>query len=477
MDNYQYPYIELSNFNQLFKETKNPIIINDLPYTTKEEKQNFNKLIMTVYDTDIISSVPSCDCGDTKKGYKVGSICPNCKTRVIYNEDLSIEITTWLRVPDGIDGFIMPVIWQQLTNLLNSKGYNILEWIIDPKFDPKKSIFKPTKNTLQRIQYLESINWPRGLNNFIRYFDNFLDILYKFTKIKGTEYIDYLRTIPKDILFPQYLPMPTKAMLIIENTQLGSLAEIDKITGAIDACRTIADLSRIRHKPISHLQLESKVVTVINNLTGYYTLTIKNTFGPKKGWFRGLFRSKSHFCGRAVIISLNDVHHWQELHIPWAIGVELLRIHIESKLEKIGYSLLAANNLITNSINVYNSIIDKVIKELINETNELGIAVLLQRNPTLTRLSAQLFYISKVKTDLSDKTFSMSVLCLRGSNADFDGDELNLSLIMDNRFLEKAKLLSSHYGIFDFTYLGELSRVIDLPDVTTSTIANYVNYY
>lgn len=417
MDDYRYPYIELANFNILFEQTKNPIVINDLPYTTKEERQNFNKLILTTFESDIISSIPSCDCGQLRYGYNRGMICPTCKTPVIFNEEQVIDITNWIRVPDGIDGFIMPVIWQQLTLLLNSTGFNILEWLVDPKLDYTKSVVKPTKNTLQRIQYLESINWPRGLNNFIRYFDNFLELLIKFTKTnkqKGFEYVDYISKIPRNIIFPQFLPIPTKAMLIIENTQLGSYAEIDKVTGAIDACRTIADLSRPRHRPISHPQLESKIVTIINNLTGYYTLTIRDTFCPKKGWFRGLFRSRSHFCLRSVITSINEPHDWRELHIPWGPGVELFRWHILSKLLNKGYGYTESYRLIEEAIPIFDPLIDEIIKELISEASDIGIACILQRNPSLDRLSAQRFFITRVEGD----TIRLSPLVLKGMNAD-----------------------------------------------------------
>jgi len=424
MEPYYHPRIELADFNTLFEQTKNPIVINELPYTSKEERQSFNKAIMTTFDSDIISSIPSCECGKLRYGFNRGKLCPDCKTPVIFNEEQIIDIVNWIRVPDGIDGFIMPVVWQQLTLLLNSTGFNLLEWLTDPKCDYTKAATKLTKNTLNRINYLESINWPRGLNNFIRYFDNFLELIIKFTKTnkqKGLEYVDYLSNVPKSVLFPKYLPIPTKAMLIIENTQLGSYAEIDKITGAIDACRTIADLSRVRHRPISHPQLESKIVTIINNLTGYYTLTIRNTFCPKKGWFRGLFRSKSHHCLRSVITSINTAHNWREIHIPWGPGVELLRWHILSKLLNKGYGYNESICLIEDSINVPNQLIESEINELISESDNIGIACVLQRNPSLDRLSAQYFFITRVEGE----TIRLGPLALKGMNADKHKFQIN----------------------------------------------------
>jgi len=48
---------------------------------------------------------------------------------------------------------------------------------------------------------------------------------------------------------------------------------------------------------------------------------------------------------------------------------------------------------------------------------------------------------------------------------------------MDQFFIERASLLSGHYGIFDNTRLGDISKFANLPEVTISTVCNYLNYY
>jgi len=48
-------------------------------------------------------------------------------------------------------------------------------------------------------------------------------------------------------------------------------------------------------------------------------------------------------------------------------------------------------------------------------------------------------------------------------------------LLMDKRHQEAGRLLESHYGIHDSTNLGQLSSVINLPDVTTSIWSNFIN--
>ena len=52
---------------------------------------------------------------------------------------------------------------------------------------------------------------------------------------------------------------------------------------------------------------------------------------------------------------------------------------------------------------------------------------------------------------------------------------MNMFVLLDNKFQEAGKLLRGHYGIHDPSNLGELSGVVNLPDVNTSIWSNYVN--
>ena len=67
----------------------------------------------------------------------------------------------------------------------------------------------------------------------------------------------------------------------------------------------------------------------------------------------------------------------------------------------------------------YDPLIHQFMEELIAEARSgKGIPILLNRNPSLKRLSIQRLYLTKVKTNVRDKTISLSVLILKGYNAD-----------------------------------------------------------
>ena len=423
-------YLEVPDFDIIFKKTIAPIIINDVPYVTIEEREAFNTLILTTYETDVLSNIPTCACGDTQNGFNLGKTCTSCGTPVIYPAEGVIELRTWIRSPDGIISFITPVIWAQLTNLLNSKGYNLLEWMTNARSRPPKTI---TRETAKRIDYLINIKWERGLNAFNRNFPAFLDLLPLFCKQKGINYVAYLQTIPQNKIFPKHLPLPTKAMLILENTQVGQWADKASISGAIDAARTIAYIASERVTPLTPQQVEKMTVSVITNLVEYYMNTIKNVLCfRKRGWFRGqLFSSRSHFALRGVITSISEPHYHEEMHIPWAQGLELFKIHLVSKLLRLKYSFVDAYALIESNGNIYHPLIDELLCELIDEGPEMeitclelretlnnlrnkhrrrlnklpalvsdpftGISAILQRNPSLNRLFKAAFISNDIR--------------------------------------------------------------------------------
>lgn len=544
-------YTRHPDYSLINKGIKNPIFINDIPYITSEDRERLNRLIMTTSDTDVLSAKPSCFCGELVGGY-VGPevICKTCGTVVTPATEKDISFRVWVRVPDGVTAFISPIIFHNLTKIINCRGYNILEWMINSRATTSGA----SKKTLQRIDYLISIGWKRGLNNFIDQFDLFLDILCLWDKTKGPRYAEYLRSI-RHLIFPTMLPVPTKAMIIVENTPLGQYSDTHSNPAAINAAKIIAEIYTPRTRPLSVSQLEQKVFSVIKDLVEYSVNVIRSTFCSNKGWLRGhLYSCRGNYTGRAVVVSITGPHDYRTIEVPWTQGVEMLKVHIESKLvNKYRCPVEVATNLIEASGNVYNELIDSIIEELIRESpvdkfvrtyqfdwfNHIaddiitlvnlhgvdavsdaiimhtlydngstilspllevwplelinqgffklyddtfnkpafGVPNMLQRNPSLARLSAQFLPIGKVKKDVLDRTFGISVLGIKGGNTDFDGDQLNASLIQMEDIIEKFKLLSPHYGIFDMVRLGDLDKAIALPDTCVSTVGNYINGY
>ncbi len=445
-------HFSVPDFDALFEETVAPLLINDLPFVTEEDKKNFNLVTMVSYDTDILSNTPHCSCGQTISGYNLGEICDVCHTEVVYPAEETIDLRVWMRAPDEVRGFISPYIWAQLSNLLSGKSTSLLIYLTNPK--SRASPKQYNKANQIHIAYLNEIGWQRGMNYFIDNYDRFLDlipILVKQAKTgdyqtKLNDYMALFRAY-RHKTFPRYLPLATKSLMVLENTHLGSFADLS-MAGAINAAKTIASISANTNMGVVN-NLEVKISSVVSNLASYYESTIRNSIASRRGWLRGQwFCSKSHWTARGTIISLSDPHYYKELHLPWAQGLELLKVHIVAKLLQRGWPVLDAYNLVETSGNTYNPLLDAIMKELIAEgpdtgmsqglkeqlpnVSTTGLPCIFQRNPSLTRLSAQLVYITKIKTDLTDKTISWSVLLLKWPNAD---NKYYIKLIISESYL------------------------------------------
>jgi len=458
-----------------------PVILNDLPASTESEREIVNKTIMTKYDdNDVLSSTPSCSCGQLKSGYLLGIICQSCMTPVCQPTETDIKADVWFRAPKSVKGFLNPIMWIILSQYLTTSGrngYNLMDWLIIPT----KSVPDNVSLTVRKkIQYLTDIGWKRGLNNFYDNFDDFVEILPELTTLSAnTKVLQEFLKIYRDRVFTNYLPMPTKVLLVLENTPVGSYADLP-MNSAVNAARSICSLSEVEDEK-SGRALEVIAANVIKDLSDYIKDTLKNSFRKKRGWLRGqVFSSRSHFCGRAVITSLSEAHDYEHILIPWSLGIDLLKPQLFNLLlNQESYSGRDAIELLNGSGNVYVHTLDKLMQEIIDGYKEQGLKgypLLFNRNPSLQRASIQNLFIPYIKSDINDKTLSLSVLDLNGPNADFDGDECNITLLPSKDLWKPALYLRPHYAIQNMISFGKLNNNSDLPDVASFIISNYLNY-
>jgi hypothetical protein len=150
----------------------------------------------------------------------------------------------------------------------------------------------------------------------------------------------------------------------------------------------------------------------------------------------------------------------------------MLRMHLLNKLLRAPWKLSPreANFKIRAATFTYDPDLDQLFKEIIAESPELGLVCIFQRNPSLEKNSAQRLRITKVKTDPRDPTISLSILVVRGFNADFDGDAMNLVLALDNASALAWMALAPHTSMIDINQSRKLSQAAAMPKPVVTTI-------
>lgn len=472
--------IELVDLDRVFETASNPpVIVNKFNINTQADKDLLDSLIYTNYEGDSLNVVPQCECGKTRGASKINSRCPRCGRQIFPVSERPLESLLWLAPPEGVKTFINPQAWTMISKALTHGGVNGLAWLCDPTM--------PVGHEPHReIRRLMDLGIERGINNFFDNFDEIVEMLFNANVISGTsrrqkEDLYLFIKLNRDRIFCGHLPIPSRLGFVTERSITGSFADTTMKT-AIDAIRTISSTVHSL-MPLDIRRLQARTVKANEFLAQYHQDYMSTTLTSKRGWLRkNVYGSPLYFTFRAVISSLSERHEYDELHLPWGVAVSVYEIHLTSKLmrridETTGRPFTPnriKQHLREHTLR-YSPLLDELFKELIAECPHKGLPVLFNRNPSLDRGSIQQFFVTKIISDPKINAVAMSVLALKAPNADFDGDELNGTLLLSNRLEKAFRVMAPHMGVLDLDRPRTMSRNQAMPPPVASTIGQWVH--
>ncbi|MDD3816547.1 MAG: DNA-directed RNA polymerase subunit beta' [Thiovulaceae bacterium] len=150
----------------------------------------------------------------------------------------------------------------------------------------------------------------------------------------------------------------------------------------------------------------------------------------KQGRFRqNLLGKRVDFSGRSVIV-VGPSLRMDECGLPKKMALELFKPHLIAKLEEKGYAttVKAAKNMIEEKTNE----VWECLAEIVD-----GYPVLLNRAPTLHKLSIQAFHPKLI----DGKAIQLHPLVCAAFNADFDGDQMAVHVPLSSAAIAEAKVL------------------------------------
>jgi len=503
-DNKMPIYQKLINVNALYHQQLSPatVILNDLGSKTEQERQKLKDLVMTHYTSDMINRIPKCDCGKITGEANIGVFhnAPNCNSYVKPLFTDTVSSTVWIRRPEGLSKIISPVVWTLLNNRFSKSGFQAIQWLTNPKYQYHSKSQKIVDNLLK------SGLTPGGYNYFVDNFFKIIKILFYARDFKLNKKIEVDRLLDllvlnsgnnklQDIeingfirenescIFSDYLPMPNKIFLVVEQANMG-LVYIDKTTlkPVIDAVTMMAGMDT--PGPRNNVpKKELRFVQVLNRLSEYHRLHIVNNYSQKEGMFRKhVFGTRTNLSFRAVASSITKEHVYDEILPPWCVMATTFEYHITSKLLNMinlktnrPWVLNDIVELIYSHVYKYNELLDNILKEIIAESPNDGIVCLIGRNPSLKKGSIQRVRIKDFKRDPFDKTVGISILIITAPNCDFDGDELNILILIDNYLIDMVYNLSPHFNIFEPGVPFKMSNNIALPKLVVAAAAHMLD--
>lgn len=474
------------NFEELYKQHRDhAIVINDIlgddDIDIGTATEELNNIICSRFESDELDTIPTCKCGESHGMCNLGEICPNCNTEVIRAIERPFNYDIWMRVPEGIDAFIQVNIWIKLCKFFDTTTFSMVEYMVNPSYRPNRAIKDNIRKAID-TQLTSIHGFERSLNYFIRNFDHLMHVMltsdflrYKYNKrgerIQAIEDFKKYLHMYRDCIFTRYLPVVSRRLVVTELG--GTMSFIDRVlTEILDAPKTLLSILVAPIRPTERT-IQTKTIDIIKKLATFFSAYVAKNCSPKAAIFRRQAGStQSMYSGRSTVTPIYESHEYDEVHAPWCWSVTLLRTHILSKLLKLGYSSREALRIHDMASANYHQVISDIIDELIAESPEKGIPIAILRNPTLERLSDQIFYITKVHKNPRDYGLRISVLVIKGPNCDFDGDQLQCLLLLDADMIRDFKYLSSSKGIMSTEKAGDVAGIITMHSEPVATINN-----
>lgn len=456
----------------IFRNLKEiPIIINELHNSTSEDRNFIERLISTTYSSDMVSILPSCKCGLTKGEFSRNTICEHCKTPVSAAIENTVEPLIWFRRPEGVEKLLNPIIWIMLDKRFKKSNFSIMRWFTDTSYSTQ--IRKPPV-----LDKIIASGFKRGYNHFVQNFFSIIEFLLdlKDYKKKGQtkDYLLEFLHLHRDHLFSDHIPLINKSLLIIEKTSLATYVD-STVPLALDAIQMLISIDKDYHDQSTSVK-ENRTAKALHLLSEFFDTYFRRIVAKKTGLIRHYAAgSRFDFSAYAVISSITDEHRYDEIEIPWGVGVTIFRPMIISKLIKNNNMLINdAVGLILSHVGTYHPLLDQYMKEIISSTKTGRYPVIINRFPSLLQGSIQQVYISKVKTDTHDRTISFSILTVTAPNADFDGDKMSIYLSLDEAMADMWYSLHPKFNIWGMEEPFKITGNIKLPKPIVATIGTWL---
>lgn len=480
-------YKTIVNFDKMYRESSvAPVIINDLPILSESDREANNARIYHEYQNEVFNTTPACRCGHLRKEYLIGVVCPQCNTPVRSILESDLEPQLWMRRPHKVAKFISPGVWIMLRDFLKVKegNFDVLRYLTDTDYHPKK--------LPEMASQIHAAGIGRGYNNFVENFDVILRKLMNLPRYNKADRKDRRESLMQVItryrqnIFSDHLPLINKNLMILETSNSDRYVD-HTIPMAVDAVRLLLGIDTgsspfsgddvgDRNAGFKKLRArENRVAKMLDMLSDFFLEYFKANVASKPGLARKhLCSSRVNWSARSVITSITKPHKYDEIHVPWGVGVGLMRIHLFNRLSRMGYRPNQIFGMLSAAVVRYDPLIDRLFQQFVAESPEGGLVCWMCRNPSLARSSMQRMRITQFKTDPSDPTIGLPILSTVGFNADFDGDAMGLVLSLDKTMAGLILPLAPHKSAFDISRYRGLSSNNSIPKPVVATISSWL---
>ena len=404
--------IKMVDLNEYFdRHSKTAQIANDFQVTTEDKREQLLDMLTKTYV-------------DEKFDEPINGANP------LFEE---IKPSIWIRpVGEGVS-FVHTKFLTIISRVLKKDKFDIIRHLMDPSYRPPTTTPKGIVKT-----YLDA-GFPRGMKAFEENFDAIMEVLifdqYKRREAKrnlagqrrrsakrnALDYVAMMIEKYRNVIFCKQLPIPSKHVFVMEKKGKNKASEVSLMFHAFDAVNTVTSLSD-RINPVTPREAD-RLDYKINYtcMATFYENYGANYLKSKPGIFRkNSYGTSTSFNARAVIVSRQGEHNYDELEISYAIGFKIFECHIAKVfIDKYKYTPIDIFEMRSNYSRQFSSKVHGVMMNLVQDYwGGRGWSTNFLRHPYLSTLSSQNLYVPYIGTDPLDYTIKVSPLILKGFNAD-----------------------------------------------------------
>lgn len=389
----------------------------------------------------------ACDHRHLEGKFYKGMICPECNTEVKL-QNSTFAKTGWIHFENNGDEFpvINPLIYAMMAKIVGGKELQkVLQYNV--KLDLSGMVIRGNEKKYHAIgMYKFQEIWQEVLSHYCK-----PDKMNLFRFILANSSKIFTSKVP---IFPVALRPAVIADKSIKFAEVNNffnymVAESQNLRSLTGELLTEYTSNQIMWRSQLHY---NKI----------YSYIVKAIGGKKKYLRNNIFGARVNMSARNVIGPMNPKHGIDEVELPYLTCMELYKFEVCNMYRTLkNCSLLVAHDAWTQACAEPSELFLRLIQELIRQAKPKygikGLPLLINRNPTLQLGSIMRVILTRVKSDFTDLTMSLHNCILAPSNADFDGDVLNIIKIPDMYFFEA-------FEVFDPASSLMISR--DMPELT-----------
>lgn len=419
---------KLIDLDSLYSNSATAKVINNGSLVGKNLTEDTNKAIISNTDGDL-GFVPTCECGKTHGVSKMGAVCPDCGTKCSSLFIERLEHVAWISIPDEMGPVLHPIwytILKKFTTIrILKKEVSLLDFVLNPELEKDKDYKVGLPEDFMR--YIVG----RGFKAFYENADYYLDVwLNKYTPTATKAAVDDVVKFCqkyRQCMFCSKLPILHNSLHPMTDNG-ATLKYSDRTASAV--LEAVINLSAIAFQVKSgkrNLHVDKALFKIYQTILNYYDNLVKVKLNGKKGILRKhVFGSRIHYGFRTVVRPHTSAMPMDEIVLPWCIIVNCLKLIILNFLVKrYGKTVDEAVNIFYSALTKYDPLVEKCLRDYINETPKGKIPIMLGRNPTLNYGSMMLLYVRNFKTNPADETLEINASIVAPANIDFDGMYIN----------------------------------------------------